>query len=56
MKFGIVHGRQGWSLRVFGENLGDARTSVRQGDVVPGLFVNIQEAPRQIYAQLRYEF
>lgn len=53
---GIAHPRQGWSLRVFGENLGDARTSIRQGDVVPGLFVNIQEAPRQIYAQLRYEF
>lgn len=53
---GLSHPRQGWSLRVFGENLGDARTSIRQGDVVPGLFVNIQEAPRQIYAQLRYQF
>lgn len=53
---GISNPRQGWSLRVFGENLSDARTSIRQGDVVPGLFVNIQEAPRQVYAQLRYEF
>ncbi|MGB0220310.1 MAG: TonB-dependent receptor [Sinimarinibacterium flocculans] len=53
---GISNPMQGWSFRVFGENLGDARTSIRQGDVVPGLFVNIQEAPRQFYAQLRYEF
>jgi iron complex outermembrane receptor protein len=53
---GIASPRQGWSLRVFGENLSNARTSIRQGDVVPGLFVNIQESPRQFYAQLRYEF
>lgn len=53
---GISHPQQGWSLRVFGENLSDAHTSIRQGDVIPGLFVNIQEAPRQFYAQLRYEF
>ncbi len=53
---GIGNVEQGWSFRLYGENLSDARTSIRQGDVVPGLFVNIQEAPRQIYGQLRYEF
>lgn len=53
---GISNPGQGWSFRVFGENLSGVRTSIRQGDVVPGLFVNIQEAPRQFYAQLRYEF
>lgn len=53
---GLANASQGWSLRVFAENLTDVRTSIRQGDVIPGLFVSIQEAPRQLYAQLRYEF
>ena len=53
---GIADPARGWSFRLYGENLSDARTSIRQGDVVPGLFVNIQEAPRQIYGQFRYDF
>jgi iron complex outermembrane receptor protein len=53
---GISNPGRGWSFRIIGENLTDEATSIRQGDVVPGLFVNIQEPARQIFGQFRYSF
>ncbi|HKY92272.1 MAG TPA: TonB-dependent receptor [Nevskiaceae bacterium] len=53
---GVGNPRQGWSFKIVGENLTDKRTSIRQGDVVPGLFVSAQEPPRQVYGQFRYSF
>ncbi|HEY1076615.1 MAG TPA: TonB-dependent receptor [Fontimonas sp.] len=53
---GIEDRRRGWSFKILGDNLSDERTSVRQGDIVPGLFVNLQDPPRTIYGQLRWSF
>ena len=47
---------QGWTLQVIGNNLGDKRTSVRYGDVLPNYEIAVPESPRQIYAQVRYAF
>ncbi|MDP3856883.1 MAG: TonB-dependent receptor [Stagnimonas sp.] len=53
---GVGNPRQGWSFRVHGENLSDERTAIRQGDIVPGLFVSLQDPPRTIFGQLRWAF
>ena len=53
---GIGNPKRGWSFRVHGENLTNERTSIRQGDIVPGLFVNLQDPPRTVFGQLRWSF
>lgn len=52
---GIGNPRVGWSFKVVGENLSDERTSFRNNDLLAGLFVNLQEPARTVYAQLRYD-
>lgn len=53
---GIGNPKRGWSFRIHGENLTNERTSIRQGDIVPGLFVSLQDPPRTIFGQLRWAF
>lgn len=53
---GIANPGRGWSFKILGENLSDERTSIRQGDIVPGLFVNLQDPPRQMFGQFRWNF
>jgi outer membrane receptor protein involved in Fe transport len=53
---GFANPRQGWSLRLIGENLTDEATSIRQGDLFAGIFVNAQEPPRQFFGQFRWQF
>ncbi len=53
---GIEDRKRGWSFKILGDNLSDERTSVRQGDIVPGLFVNLQDPPRTVYGQFRWTF
>lgn len=53
---GIGNPERGWSFKIVGENLTDKRTAIRQGDIVPGLFVSLEEAPRQVYGQFRWSF
>ncbi len=53
---GIAHPTQGWSLKVIGENLTDEKTGIRQGDLFSGVFVEIAEQPRTVYAQFDWRF
>ncbi|WP_372750537.1 hypothetical protein, partial [Litorivivens sp.] len=53
---GIAHPAQGWSLKVIGENLSDEATGIRQGDLFSGVFVEIAEQPRTLYAQFDWRF
>lgn len=53
---GVTNPRQGWSLKVVGENLTDKRTGVRQGDLFEGVFVEVAEQPRLIYGQFSWSF
>ena len=53
---GIGHPAQGWSFRVIGENLTDETTGIRQGDLFSGVFVEIAEQPRTLYAQFDWRF
>ena len=53
---GVSNPGRGWSFKLIGENLGDVRTSIRQGDIVPGLFVNLQDPPRIVYGQFHWKF
>lgn len=53
---GISNPKSGWSFKIVGENLTDERSSLRNNDLLAGLFINIQEQPRQIYGQFRYTF
>ncbi len=53
---GVAHPSQGWSLKVIGENLTDEKTGIRQGDLFSGVFVEIAEQPRTLYAQFDWRF
>lgn len=53
---GIAHPSQGWSLKVIGENLTDEKSGIRQGDLFSGVFVEIAEQPRTVYAQFDWRF
>ena len=53
---GVTNPRQGWSLKVVGENLTDKRIGVRQGDLFEGVFVEVAEQPRLIYGQFSWSF
>ncbi|HVT35913.1 MAG TPA: TonB-dependent receptor, partial [Nevskiaceae bacterium] len=46
----------GWSLQIIGNNLTDVRTAVRYGDVLPHFEISVPEAPRMVFAQLRWAF
>ncbi len=54
--FGFANPEQGWSLRLIGENLTNEATSIRQGDLFPGVFVTAVEPPRQFFGQFRWQF
>ncbi|MFP5304867.1 MAG: TonB-dependent receptor, partial [Gammaproteobacteria bacterium] len=51
-----ISGLSGWSLKLILENLTDEATYVRQGDVLPGLFIGGLEPPRMIFGQFRWTF
>ena len=53
---GLNHPEQGWSVKLVGENLSNEASGIRQGDLFSGVFVEIAEAPRTVYAQFRYDF
>lgn len=53
---GIGNPAQGWSFKILCDNLTDERTAIRQGDIVPGLFVNLQDPPRMVFGQFRWTF
>ena len=53
---GIGNPTQGWRLRIVGENLSDENTSIRAGDVFPGVFVSAPESPRLIFAQFHWQY
>ena len=53
---GVAHPSQGWSLKVIGENLADQDSGIRQGDLFSGVFVEIAEQPRTVYAQFDWRF
>lgn len=53
---GIAHPAQGWSLKVIGENLNDQHSGIRQGDLFSGVFVEIAEQPKTVYAQFNWNF
>ena len=53
---GLSSPQQAWSFRLNGENLTNEKTGVRQGDLSPGVFVELPEAPRLIYGQFTWEF
>lgn len=53
---GVAHPAQGWSLKVIGENLTDQESGIRQGDLFSGVFVEIAEQPRTVYAQFDWRF
>ncbi len=53
---GVAHPSQGWSLKIIGENLTDEKTGIRQGDLFSGVFVEIAEQPRTMYAQFDWRF
>ncbi len=52
---GLGHPQQGWTLKLIGENLSNKATGIRQGDLFAGVFVEIPEQPRTIYAQFNME-
>ena len=54
--FGFANREQGWSVRLIGENVTDEATSIRQGDLFAGVFINAAEPPRQFFGQFRWEF
>src|SRR6185436_17649629 len=47
--FGFANREQGWSVRLIGENVTNEATSIRQGDLFAGVFVNAAEPPRQFF-------
>ncbi|MGB0220629.1 MAG: TonB-dependent receptor [Sinimarinibacterium flocculans] len=51
-----IQGAGGWSFKLLVENLNDAATYIRQGDVMPGVFVGALEPPRMVFGQLRWVF
>ena len=53
---GVANPAQGWSLKVIGENLTDQESGIRQGDLFSGVFVEIAEQPRTVYAQFDWRF
>lgn len=53
---GLTHLKQGWSLRIVGENLTNEKTVVRQGQVIQGAVIETTDAPRMIYGNIRYQF
>lgn len=53
---GLGNPSQGWRLRIVGENLGNESTSIRAGDVFPGVFVSAPESPRLIFAQFNWQY
>ena len=53
---GLANPAQGWSLRVIGENVTDVPSSIRQGDLFAGVFVNAEDPPRQFFGQFRWQF
>ena len=53
---GINNPEQGWSAKIVGENLTNENSGIRQGDLFSGVFVEIAEQPRTVYAQFRYDF
>ncbi|MGH9200532.1 MAG: hypothetical protein ACRD2A_04765, partial [Vicinamibacterales bacterium] len=54
--FGFANRSQGWSFRLIGENVSNEATSIRQGDLFAGIFVNAAEPPRQFFGQFRWQF
>ncbi len=48
--------KHGWSLQLVGENLTNEKTYVQEGQLFPGIFVGIQEAPRTLFGQFRWAF
>ncbi|NKI18625.1 TonB-dependent receptor [Spongiibacter sp. KMU-166] len=53
---GIGNREAGWSFRIIGDNLTDKQTGIRQGDLFPGLIIELTETPRMIYGQFDWTF
>ncbi len=51
---GLIHWR--WSLRIHGENLSDEAVVMYQDQALKGYVFEILEAPRRVFAELRYQF